>query len=194
MSHSTSTVFTPSIVNTLRPAGQFIVRLHLIARIFWLPLSAGISVTSSAIMLPTEIPFTAVICGELIVVELVVVELVVVWRILIQKFCKIEAGVVLTNDSILRLTGVPVVPTIAPDTRTGSVARVTIAVAEQSVPEHETSPISPRPTDVHWNTLLSVGPMFPAGVTYCTGPRKRSISFALFAVRHIYTPPTDVWY
>ncbi len=141
----------------------------------------------SIIGFPTFAPFTTIFAILFVGAVVVVVVLVVVLPLTlpIPKLASIEAVLRFTNCSILRLTGVPVVPTIAPDTRTGSVARVTVAVLEQSVPEHETSPISPRPTDVHWNTLLSVGPMFPAGVIYCTGPRKRSISLALFAVRPV---------
>ena len=66
--------------------------------------------------------------------------------------------------AILRFTGVPVVPTSARDTRTGSFASSTVAVGEQSAPEHEISQIVVSPGVLPWNALLSVGPIFPAAV------------------------------
>lgn len=72
-------------------------------------------------------------------------------------------GVVFTNVSILRLTGVPVVPMIAHDTRTERLERATTELGEQSPREQASNTIVDSPVLFHWNALLSVGPIFPAG-------------------------------
>lgn len=93
----------------------------IIARIFGLPLSGGISSNLDTDRLPSVAPLidiSAILV--LVVAEFVVVLVVVVLLIIpIPNHARILCGVVLTNDSILLLTGVPVVPTIALDTRTG---------------------------------------------------------------------------
>jgi len=97
--------------------------------------------------------------------ELVVILVVVVVLRFPRNPERIDCGVVFTNCSILRLTGVPVVPTRALDTRTGRRARSATAVGEQSPSEEQArSTISPLPVFDPWNALLSVGPALPADV------------------------------
>lgn len=87
-----------------------------------MPLSCGISSSLDTDRLPSVAPLIDIsaILVLAVVPELVVALVVVLLLIVpIPNPARILCGVVLTNDSILRLTGVPVVPTIALDTRTG---------------------------------------------------------------------------
>lgn len=74
----------------------------------------------SIIGFPTFAPFTTIFAILFVGAVVVVVVLVVVLPLTlpIPKLASIEAVLRFTNCSILRLTGVPVVPTIAPETRT----------------------------------------------------------------------------
>lgn len=128
-------------------------------------MSAGISDTSSATTFPTEIPFTAILAILVVVLVVVVLVVVVVLRFP-RNDATILAGVVLTNNSILRLTGVHVVPTRAPETRTGRRARSTTAVGEQSPSEEHARRIMLEllPVREPWNALLSVGQIFQSEV------------------------------
>jgi hypothetical protein len=92
-------------------------------------------------------PFSETVPRAPVEVDMLVFVLVVVVPLTfpIPNCASIVAELVLTKLAILRLTGVPVVPTIAPDIRTGSFARITVAVEEQSVPEHDTRLTFPSP-------------------------------------------------
>ena len=102
------------------------------ARIFGFPLRVGISLSSSATIFHTFAPLTAIfpIFAFEVVTLLVVVELLSQFK----NELNILPGLVFTNSSILRFTGVPAVQTIAPDTRIGRCAKSTTAVGEQSPP------------------------------------------------------------
>lgn len=109
-----------------------ITRFPFIARIFGFPLRVGISLSSSATIFHTFAPFTAIfpIFAFEVVTLLVVVELLSQFKNELTIF----PGFVFTNSSILLLTGVPAVQTIALDTRIGRCAKSTTAVGEQSPP------------------------------------------------------------
>jgi hypothetical protein len=162
--HSTITVRTPVITNVLFAHVSIVRFPFLIARIFGLPLSAGISSSLETERLPSVAPLidiSAILVLVLVVAFVLVVALVVVLLLIvpIPNPARMLCGVVLTNDSILRLTGVPVVPTRALDTRTGRLA--------SPIPDSgNVRAMFDLHVVIHWNALLSVGPIFPAGVLY----------------------------
>lgn len=110
-------VRTPVIWKVVDPARQLMVRLPFTARTASLPLSFGISARLVATIFPEGemLTFTGATEDDELLSVLTLV--VVLFRILERNSSKPDW---FTKLSIIRLTGVPVVPTTAAETRTGN--------------------------------------------------------------------------
>lgn len=172
-------VRTPSITNAVDPEGQLIVRSHFTALTFWFPLSTGISSNLVAVLFPVGAIETCTGEIEEEEEEVVFMEVVVEFTRILLRNSLIPTW--FTKLSILLFTGVFVVPTNAPETRTERETRsiAVVRVAESSV---ERVMVPSVPIDDPQKALLRVKTPPLQATVYIHGQRKRTILLLLFAL------------